>query len=90
MYAILDALGYDVRLTCEKRETADWGFLGMGCLEDAGKQIPNREYEACRQVRRDKLYGRIFTPDGLRIICASFDNDPEKIGKHTLETLAKL
>ena len=26
---------------------------------------------------------------GLRIICAGLDNDPEKIGKHMLEMLAK-
>ena len=27
--------------------------------------------------------------DGLRIVCASLDNDPEKIGVHMLEMLAK-
>ena len=37
----------------------------------------------------DKLHGRILTPDGLRVICAGLDNDPEKIGIHTLEMLAK-
>ena len=30
-----------------------------------------------------------LTPDGLRLICASLDNDPEKIGKHMLEMLVK-
>ena len=35
------------------------------------------------------IYGRILTPDGLRFICASFDYDPEQIGKHMLEMLAK-
>ena len=37
----------------------------------------------------DRLYGRILTPDGLRLICAALDYDPEKIGKHMLEMLAK-
>ena len=37
----------------------------------------------------DKIYGRILTPDGLRFICASFDYDPEQIGKHMLEMLIK-
>ena len=37
----------------------------------------------------DKIYGRILTPDGLRFSCASFDYDPEQIGKHMLEMLAK-
>lgn len=53
------------------------------------KQISNKEYEAYQQYQRDMLYGRILTPDGLRIICASLDNNPEKIGIHMLEMLAK-
>ena len=53
------------------------------------KQITNKEYEACQQYQTDKLYGRILTPDGLRIVCASLDNDPERIGKHMPEMLAK-
>ena len=53
------------------------------------KQITNKEYEAYQQYQTDKLYGRILTPDGLRLVCASLDNDPEKIGKHMLEMLAK-
>ena len=36
-----------------------------------------------------KMHGRILTPDGLRVVCAGLDNDPEKIGKHMLEMLAK-
>ena len=32
------------------------------------------------------IYGRILTPDGLRFICASFDYDPERIGKHKIST----
>ena len=53
------------------------------------KQITNKEYEAYQQYQTDKLYGRILTPDGLRIVCASLDNDPEKIGKQMLEMLVK-
>ena len=53
------------------------------------KQISNKEYEAYQQYKTDMLYGRILTPDGLRLICASLDNDPEKIGIHMLEMLAK-
>ena len=44
------------------------------------KQISNKEYEKYQQYQTDKLYGRILTPDGLRVICAGLDNDPEKIG----------
>ena len=45
--------------------------------------------EAYQQYQSDKLHGRILTPDGLRVICAGLDNDPEKIGIHMLEMLAK-
>ena len=57
--------------------------------EVAMKQISNKEYEKYQQYQTDKLHGRILTPDGLRIICAGFDNDPEKIGIHMLEMVAK-
>ena len=53
------------------------------------KQISNKEYAKCQQYQTDKLHGRILTPDGLRVVCAGFDNDPEKIGIHMLEMLAK-
>ncbi len=45
------------------------------------KQISNKEYEKYQQYQTDKLHGRILTPDGLRLICAGLDNDPEKIGR---------
>ena len=35
------------------------------------------------------MHSRTLTLGVLRIICASFDYDPEKIGKHMLEMLAK-
>ena len=53
------------------------------------KQISNREYEKFRQCQTDKLHGRILTPDGLRVVCAGLHNDPEKIGIHMPEMLAK-
>ena len=53
------------------------------------KQISNKEYAKYQQYQNDKLHGRILTPDGLRIICAGLCNDPEKIGIHMLEMLAK-
>ena len=53
------------------------------------KQISNKEYEKYQQYQTDKLHGRVLTLDGLRIICASLDNDPEKIGIHMLGMLTK-
>ena len=54
------------------------------------KQISNKEYEKYQQYLTDQLHGRTLTPGGLRIICASFDYDPEQIGQHMLDMLAKL
>ena len=53
------------------------------------KQISSKEYEKYQQCLPDQLHGRTLMPDGIRIICASFDYDPEEIGKHILEMLAK-
>ena len=53
------------------------------------KQISNKDYGKYRQYQTDKLHGRILTLDGFRVICAGLDNDPEKIGVHMLEMLAK-
>ena len=40
------------------------------------KQISNKEYEKYQQHLTDQLHGRTLTPDGLRLIGVSFDNDP--------------
>ena len=54
------------------------------------KQITNKEYEKYQQYQTDKLHGQIRTTHGLHVICAGLDNDPEKIGIHILEMLAKI
>lgn len=53
------------------------------------KQLTNKEYERYEQYRRDRDHGRVLTPDGLRIICESMNNDPAQIGIHMLGMLAK-
>ena len=53
------------------------------------KQLTKKEYEAFEQYKTDRVHGRILTPDGLRVVCAGLDNDPEKIGIHMLEMVAK-
>ncbi|MDE7267944.1 MAG: hypothetical protein K2N89_10810 [Lachnospiraceae bacterium] len=42
-----------------------------------------------RNFRSDKNNGRILTPDGLWFICQANDYDPEKIGRHMLEVMAR-
>lgn len=51
--------------------------------------ITKKQQAEFEQLRRDRDNGRILTPDGLRLICAAYDNDPEKIGIHMLEMLTK-
>ncbi len=52
--------------------------------------ITKKELEEYRQMCDDKNNGRILTSDGLRLICDAHKNDPEAIGKHMLETLARI
>lgn len=52
--------------------------------------IMKKEFEEYRQMCYGKHNGRILTPDGLRLICEAYKNDPEAIGKHILETLAQI
>lgn len=51
--------------------------------------ITKKQLEEYERLRRDRDNGRVLTPDGLRLICAAYENDPEKIGIHMLEMLAK-
>lgn len=52
--------------------------------------ISKKELEDYQQLCKDRNSGRILTPDGLRLICEAYKNDPEAIGKHILEILARM
>ena len=52
-------------------------------------KLTNKQYEEYQRLCYARDHGQMLTPDGLRLICAGFDYDPEAIGKHILETLAK-
>ncbi|WP_281672427.1 GNAT family N-acetyltransferase [Pseudoramibacter alactolyticus] len=54
------------------------------------KQITNKEYDEFRKYKRDRLNGRILTPDGLRFLIEAYGYDAEKIGRHFLEMLPKI
>ena len=41
------------------------------------EQLSNKEYEKYQQHLTGRLHGGTLTPDGLRIICAGFDYDPD-------------
>ena len=51
------------------------------------KQISNKEYLKYLEYKKATISGRILTPDGLKLICQSYNNDPVEIGKHFLQTL---
>ncbi len=53
------------------------------------RKISDSEYREYREYKKDKLNGRILTPDGLRFICEAEGRDPEKIGKLILDALAR-
>ena len=52
--------------------------------------ISKKELEDYRQLCKVRDNGRILTPDGLRVICEGLNRDPEAIGKHMLEALARM
>ena len=54
------------------------------------KQITNKEYENYIKVKKAERDGILLKPDALRMICEAYHNDPEKIGRHFLEVLAKM
>lgn len=52
--------------------------------------ISKKELEDYRQLCKARDNGRILTPDGLRVICEGLSREPEAIGKHMLEVLARM
>ena len=52
--------------------------------------IIKKQLEDYNKLCEDRTYGRILTPDGLRMICEADTYDPEAIGKQMLETYAKM
>lgn len=52
--------------------------------------ITKKQLEDYQQLCKDRNNGRLLTPDGLRFICEAHKYDAEAIGKHMLETLARI
>ena len=52
--------------------------------------ITKKQLADYEQLCKDRNNGRILTPDGLRCICEANRYDPEAIGKHMLEVLARI
>lgn len=52
--------------------------------------ITKKEYEEYKRLCYDRDHGRFLTPDGLKLICEAYRNNPEEIGKHMLGVLARL
>lgn len=52
--------------------------------------ITKKELEDYKKMCYDREHGRLLTVDGLRLICDELNRDPEAIGKHFLETLARI
>lgn len=54
------------------------------------KQITNKQYEEWQKYNDAVIHGRILTPEFLRGLCNSFNNDPKAIGEHILTCLNKI
>ena len=53
------------------------------------ERLTKKQIEEYKELRSARDNGRLLTPNGLRFICEAYNNDPEGIGKHFLEVLAK-
>lgn len=51
--------------------------------------INKKQFGDYNKLCKDRIRGRILTPDGLRLICEANNCDPESIGKYFLETYIK-
>ena len=51
--------------------------------------ITKKQLEEYERLRRDRDNGRVLTPDGLRLICAAYENNPQKIDIHRPAMMAK-
>lgn len=54
------------------------------------KTLTQKQIADYEQLCRDRNNGRLLTPDGLRFICEANGYDPDAIGRHFLEVLAKM
>ena len=52
--------------------------------------ISKKEYEGYKRYLKDRESGKILTPDSLRLICASCNNNAEEIGKQVFMALARM
>ena len=54
------------------------------------KTLTQKQIAEYEQFCHDRDNGRLLTLEGLRLICSAYKYDPEAIGRHFLEMLAKL
>ena len=54
------------------------------------KTLTRKQIAEYEQYRNDRDHGCLLTPDGLRFVCEAYDYNPEAIGKHFLEILARI
>lgn len=52
--------------------------------------ITKKQLEDYEKLCRECNNGCLLTPDGLRFVCAARNYNPEAIGRHFLETLARI
>ena len=44
-------------------------------------KLTKRQYEQWQQYEKDKLYGRIISPESLRLLCAACNWEEKEIGR---------
>ncbi len=59
-------------------------------MHEKRRQLTQAQLADYERLCHDRTFGRILTPDGLRLICEANNYDAEAIGKHFLEVLTKI
>ena len=62
----------------------------FGDSENEMKQLKENEYEEFQQYLYNKAHGYIWTPDTLKFIRGSNENNPARISKQMLEMLGRV
>ena len=52
--------------------------------------VTKEQFEDYQKLCKDRDFGRLLTPDGLRFICEAYHYNAERIGQHFLELLPRM
>ncbi len=55
----------------------------------AREYLNKKQLQDYKDLCKDRIQGRILTPDGLILICEAYHYEPEAIGRHLINLATK-